>query len=60
MVSAGYVRGSNGALAPQGTITRAEFAQVKSYITQAGAYEAVDEGTVVVRASGASPSPAGC
>ena len=57
MVSAGYVKGSDGALNPLGNITRAEFAQVmysvvQSYITQAGTYETVAEGTVVVRASG--------
>ena len=57
MVSAGYVKGSGGALNPLGNITRAEFAQVmysvvQSYITQAGTYETVAEGTVVVRASG--------
>ena len=57
MVSAGYVKGSDGALNPLGNITRAEFAQVmysvvQSYITQAGTYETVAEGMVVVRASG--------
>ena len=57
MVSARYVKGSGGALNPLGNITRAEFAQVmysvvQSYITQAGTYETVAEGTVVVRASG--------
>lgn len=57
MVSAGYVKGSDGALNLLGNITRAEFAQVmysvvQSYITQAGTYETVAEGTVVVRASG--------
>lgn len=57
MVSAGYVKGSDGALNPLGNITRAEFAQVmysvvQSYITQAGTYETLAEGTVVVRASG--------
>ena len=57
MVNAGYVSGSGGALNPQGTITRAEFAQVMyniigSYITEAGTYTTVADGTVLVRAAG--------
>lgn len=59
MVNAGYVSGSGGALNPQGTITRAEFAQVMyniigSYITEAGTYTTVADGTVLVRAAGAT------
>ena len=59
MVNAGYVSGSGGALNPQGTITRAEFAQVMyniigSYITEAGTYTTVSDGTVLVRAAGAT------
>ena len=59
MVNAGYIKGSGGALNPQGAITRAEFAQVMyniigSYITEAGTYTAVEDGTVLIRAAGAT------
>lgn len=57
MVKAGYVHGSAGLLNPTGSITRAEFAVVmdnivKNYMTAAGEYTSVAEGTVMVNAPG--------
>ncbi|MDO4280389.1 MAG: S-layer homology domain-containing protein [Peptococcaceae bacterium] len=58
MVKAGYINGyEDGTLNPKGTITRAEFAAImdniaKDYITQAGSYDKVADGNVIVRAGG--------
>ena len=54
LVKAGYVSGSNGALNPTASITRAEFSQVmynifhNAYLTKAGTYEEVDGDNVII------------
>lgn len=57
LTARGYLSGSNGKLNPKASITRAEFAKimdniVKRYITAAGSYGSVENGTVVVNVSG--------
>ena len=54
MVGAGYIHGRTSGLAPQDTITRAEFAQIfyniiKTYITAPGTYEKDHEGNLLIR-----------
>lgn len=53
LVTAGYINGTNGKLNPAANITRAEFAQimdnmVKSYLTSAGTYTNVSDGSVMI------------
>ena len=54
MVGADYIHGRTSGLAPQDTITRAEFAQIfhnimKHYITENGAYDKDYKGNVLIR-----------
>lgn len=54
MVGADYIHGRTSGLAPQDTITRAEFAQIfyniiKTYITAPGTYEKDHEGNLLIR-----------
>lgn len=54
MVGAGYIHGRTSGLAPQDTITRAEFAQIfyniiRTYITAPGTYEKDHEGNLLIR-----------
>lgn len=54
MVGAGYIHGRTSGLAPQDTITRAEFAQIfyniiKTYITTPGTYEKDHDGNLLIR-----------
>lgn len=54
MVGAGYIHGRTHGLAPQDTITRAEFAQIfynilKHYVVTAGTYDKDFSGNVLVR-----------
>ena len=57
MVGAGYIHGRTHGLAPQDTITRAEFAQIfyniiKTYITAPGTYEKDHDGNLLIRCAG--------
>ncbi len=60
MVSAGYIKGSDGLLNPKANITRAEFATVmdnliKQYIDATGTVtDVIEEGNVLVRKAGAT------
>ena len=54
MVGAGYIHGRTSGLAPQDTITRAEFAQIfyniiGTYITERGSYDKDYKGNVLIR-----------
>lgn len=54
MVGAGYIHGRTHGLAPQDTITRAEFAQIfhniiKTYVTVPDTYEKDHEGNLLIR-----------
>lgn len=53
LINAGYVKGSNGLINPQGYITRAEFAQlmfnmIKTYVNVADEYTGLGEGNVMI------------
>lgn len=57
LVENGYIEGSNGALHPQDSITRAQFAQVmdnlvSTYVTEAGTVTELEPGNVIVRVDG--------
>ena len=57
LIHAGYVKGANGKILPKRPISRAEFAQlmdniIKVYIRQAGVYDEVAEGNVMVNVPG--------
>ena len=61
LAARGYLSGSNGKLNPKASITRAEFSKimdniVKQYITTAGNYSSVENGTVVVNVPGVTLS----
>ena len=57
LVNAGYIKGSEGKLNPEGLITRAEFAQtfdniIKQYISKSGQVTAVESGNIMVNQPG--------